>query len=331
MPDRYVRDALLRSERWSYVQPLARDLYLRLLLVADDFGVFDGREIVICNTCYPLEHIASCDALLNELHEKNLIIVFSNRTRPFIGITQWGEQYRHRRRFPAPPVNLDLPNLKVRTKYGKVIEWQNPRDWDDVSVLLDPIGRPVVPQPIEWRNVNSDWSPIIGSPQSQAPSDRLPVTDDESQDTSDRHAIEVRSKEVEGKESEVKEQSSSSKATVTGTQSPAPAPTSATTTEGKKVENARAGRAQEAQERTQAAAQPNGISWDGKAFQGLSEAQELTWQEAFFDLRVPDEIAQAAAWLQANPHAVPRDPDTPHAFLVRWMLRSQRKVPHEPV
>jgi len=72
----------------------------------------------------------------------------------------------------------------------------------------------------------------------------------------------------------------------------------------------------------------NGIGWNGREFTGLTERQRSHWQ-GMFEFSIPDQIDRAAAWLQANPDKAPRSPDTPHAFLVRWLLREVR-TPTKP-
>lgn len=55
MPDRMVREGLLTSRRWCALKLHLQAFYVRLLLVADDYGTFPADPAVIRSRCYPLE------------------------------------------------------------------------------------------------------------------------------------------------------------------------------------------------------------------------------------------------------------------------------------
>src|SRR5881392_1822078 len=106
MPNRVLREGLLTSFAWNNLIVEERDLYIRLLLVVDDFGCYDGRDEVIAAKCCPTFTQEQLNAhpiadMLKTLHAVGLIIRYSNRGKPFIGITQWASDYRNGRKFPA--------------------------------------------------------------------------------------------------------------------------------------------------------------------------------------------------------------------------------------
>ena len=59
------------------------------------------------------------------------------------------------------------------------------------------------------------------------------------------------------------------------------------------------------------------------AFKGITEDAELRWQEAYPAVPIPPAIAQAAAWLKANPA---NKKSNYERFLVNWFSRSQDKA-----
>ena len=59
------------------------------------------------------------------------------------------------------------------------------------------------------------------------------------------------------------------------------------------------------------------------AFKGITEADELRWQEAYPAVPIPPEIAKAAAWLHANPANRKKNNER---FLVNWFARSQDRA-----
>lgn len=71
--------------------------------------------------------------------------------------------------------------------------------------------------------------------------------------------------------------------------------------------------------------QANGIGFDASkgAFIGITEAQELIWQEAYPAVPIPPAISQAAAWLTANPA---NRKSNNARFLVNWFKREQDRA-----
>ena len=70
---------------------------------------------------------------------------------------------------------------------------------------------------------------------------------------------------------------------------------------------------------------PNGyrITFDGTAFIGITEADQLRWQEAYPAVIVPDVISQAAAWLTANPA---NRKSNVERYVVNWLKREQDRA-----
>lgn len=69
-----------------------------------------------------------------------------------------------------------------------------------------------------------------------------------------------------------------------------------------------------------------GIRFDDStaSFVGITEEQELRWQDAYPAVPIPPAIAQAAAWLKANPANRKKNCER---FLVNWFSRAQEKAP----
>lgn len=108
MPNRWLKADILSSDRWNGVPDAAQSLYVRVLLVADDHGRFDGRVSVIESACYPLKTIArNCAQMLAELEQVDLIRGYlDEKGRPFLVIPRFYERPRSKSRFPAPPEGL---------------------------------------------------------------------------------------------------------------------------------------------------------------------------------------------------------------------------------
>ena len=310
MPNRYLFEDLLTSERWNDLAHAEQAFYVRLILVADDFGCYDGRDAVIANACFPT-HRVDVQELMQALHDANMVVRYSNAGKPYIAIMRWRNEVRGKRRFPAPPVNNDAPDLHYAGKYGRPVGWRNPGNTDEVSILLDAQMRPVIPQPIEWRVASKGYAPAPTGEQALRTMESKPYAPPGVQALS-----------------------------TTGAQ---PLPTGSGIGSGsgmeKEVEQAQA-QEQEPQSSTSPGAQglreasptaaANGeVILENGDWKGITEAQRLKWQDMFPGVSIPDQLARAAAWLDAHPeeHAAYGKRHQLHAFLVRWLLREARNSP----
>jgi len=293
VPDRILREALLNSDRWNDLHVDARDLYIRLLLCVDDFGCFDGRESVIRAEAYPTLYDAEPRPLIAKLHAADMLVRYSNAGKPYIALTRWPNELLGRRRFPAPPVNNLQPLKPFRGKYSRPISWVNPEGCDPVSVLLDLQMRPTVPQPAEWRMVDKDCAPNA--------SKQAPRTDGaQGLQTNGEQPLRtvVIPEAVEVKQLQNQKQLQSPESVTHGEQS---LPTATTPTNG-------------------------AIKRSKGAWHGVSEAQELAWQDMFDSVSVPDQLARAGEWLDCHPeeHARIAADGSEHAYILRWLLKEVR-------
>lgn len=302
MPNRTLREGLLRSEAWNHVDVVEQLLFIRLVLIADDFGCYDGRESVIMARAYlnrfePEEEFAG---FLHRLHVAGLIIKYSNRGRPFIAIPQWSHDYRYRRLYPAPPINVDTRDIGYRSKYGKKIDWRNPEGFDEVSILLDLNGRAAAPQPPEWRRL-SDYAPVTWKP-----SDKTPVT---AVTEAPVTASPPQSLVCSSNDLETLKLRDSGTSMTSVPPSPQPAVTTPQSLPTAPPTNGKVG-----------------LNDKGE-WAGVSDEQRLRWQGMFDALSIPDQLARAGAWLVA--HAEERRLYTERGeleqYLIRWLLREDRE------
>lgn len=309
MANRLLFDSLLTSQRWNDLGHAAQNFYVRLMLVVDDFGAFDGRESVIANACYPTQRV-DVSELLAALHAAELITRYSNAGKPFVAIMRWQNEVRGKRRFPAPPLNNDAHDLKLQGKYGRPVGWRNPGGTDAVSIELDAQMRPAVPQPREWRMVDKDYAPqrdgdqalhtVVSKP--SAPVVDKPYAPPDAQPLSTGSG--TGSGLGEGKAVKAKAQVPAQDAPQHGAQ-PLPATPAAN----------------------------GGIELkDNGEWHGVSEEQRLRWQAMFDALSIPDQLQRAGQWLVAKPDKRAEYSSVPgglQSFLINWLLRESRGLkPH---
>ena len=119
MPNRWLKADLLTSERFNRASLIAQSVYVRLLLIADDHGCYDGRVPVILSACDPLQTFArncpqvSADGLqewfkgvLAELEELDLVRFWQSVKGPLLLIPRFYERARSKPRFGLPPDEL---------------------------------------------------------------------------------------------------------------------------------------------------------------------------------------------------------------------------------
>lgn len=105
MPSRIFREGVLDSERINRLSKGAEVTFYRLLLVADDFGRFDGRVSVIRSRCYPIcrdvqdEHVLGW---LQEIQGAGLVHCYVVAGKPYFEILNFRQRTRAKNsKFPA--------------------------------------------------------------------------------------------------------------------------------------------------------------------------------------------------------------------------------------
>ncbi len=120
MPSRIVREGLLDSDPVGSVSLEAEALFVRLILLADDFGRYDGRVSVICRRAFVNRRSideSMCAGMLDELLRAGLIKGYVVDGKPYILIPNFNQRSRAKKsKFPAPTTdnNQEFNNELVR-------------------------------------------------------------------------------------------------------------------------------------------------------------------------------------------------------------------------
>jgi len=107
MPNRIIKESICTSDQIDGLTASAECLFYRLMVNADDFGLFDGRLKVIASKCYPLKSIDinSVQADLALLLAAKLIFLYEVDDKPFLKLSGWDkhQQIRAKRaKYPLP-------------------------------------------------------------------------------------------------------------------------------------------------------------------------------------------------------------------------------------
>lgn len=107
MPSRMIREGMIDSEALHRAGEAAEVLFTRLMLVADDYGRFDGRVSVICRRCWPLggPDEASVNERLCALAREALVMLYEVGGKSFICIPKFHQRLRLKKpsKWPDPP------------------------------------------------------------------------------------------------------------------------------------------------------------------------------------------------------------------------------------
>lgn len=117
MPNRMIKESICTSEQIDELTPFEETTFYRLMVNADDYGCFDGREKILAARLYPLKEINPADmrAAVDRLAEVGLIVRYTVEGREYLYFPTWFNHQRLRQtkhKFP-PPVDAipdDLPH-----------------------------------------------------------------------------------------------------------------------------------------------------------------------------------------------------------------------------
>ncbi len=107
MPNRILRD-ITDSEKVNSLSAQAEVLFYRLMMKADDYGVFHAKPSLIKAALFPLRldsiREAEISRWLAECEKAGLIVFYDAESKPFLVIVNFGQRMRNmKKRFPSPP------------------------------------------------------------------------------------------------------------------------------------------------------------------------------------------------------------------------------------
>lgn len=102
-----IRRAILDSEKFNSLKVFAQNFFMRLLLVADDYGLCDARPVMLRCALYPLalEKVSESDVSsgLTACEEAGLVRLYSVEGKAYLQICNYGQRQRTAAKYPLPP------------------------------------------------------------------------------------------------------------------------------------------------------------------------------------------------------------------------------------
>lgn len=106
MPNRILYASLLNSNKVNQLKSQEFELYIRLILVADDFGRYSGNPVRIARSCWPDSESISGKTItpwLESLIAVGLIDAYKVGNDNLIQLTNWNQRTRQKvSKYPSP-------------------------------------------------------------------------------------------------------------------------------------------------------------------------------------------------------------------------------------
>src|SRR3712207_5583453 len=95
MPNRILREGILKSDAVNKLGLEAELFYRRLISVVDDYGKFDARPAILRAACYPLrvDQVSEMNIAqwLAEIEAAGLILLYAVESKPYLMLYKLGE------------------------------------------------------------------------------------------------------------------------------------------------------------------------------------------------------------------------------------------------
>ena len=108
MPNRIIKESICTSEDYARLKLFERDLFVRLIVSVDDFGIFEARPAILKGQLMPLESctLKQIEDALDHLESVGMIYRYEVNGRPYLKLTAW-ERHQNRRatktKYEMPP------------------------------------------------------------------------------------------------------------------------------------------------------------------------------------------------------------------------------------
>lgn len=109
MPNRILREKIIKSEMVNRLSWAAEVFYRRLMSVVDDFGLYDARPGLLRTDLFGLriDRVPESDLVkwMNECSDAGLIRLYTVDNKPYLEVLQFNQTIRVKRsKYPTPPV-----------------------------------------------------------------------------------------------------------------------------------------------------------------------------------------------------------------------------------
>lgn len=156
MPNRYVREAAIKSKSVNMLSWQAEVFWRRLLNLVDDFGRYHADPELLRIDVFPRQldkvRVADIERLIDECEKAVLLFRYSSASKPYLVMNQWERGRAQYSDYPEPPANISK-QLKSTVYKGKQVKADTPdSDSDsDPDSNSDPAWMLVDPFKSAWK------------------------------------------------------------------------------------------------------------------------------------------------------------------------------------
>ena len=107
MPNRIIKESICTSDSLAELSWFEQNVFFRLIVLADDYGIYDARPAIIRGRAYPLHSVTDkqiSDAL-SKLATVDMIYLYTVGGKPYLQLKTWGEHQQIRAtksKYPKP-------------------------------------------------------------------------------------------------------------------------------------------------------------------------------------------------------------------------------------
>lgn len=107
MPNRILKESICTNEQIDKLSPFDEIVFYRLIVNADDYGIFDGRPSILRSRLFPLRDIRNfqIEDAIHNLASVELVSTYEVDGKPFVRLLGWerNQQIRARKsKYPGP-------------------------------------------------------------------------------------------------------------------------------------------------------------------------------------------------------------------------------------
>lgn len=107
MPNRIIKESICTSDSLAELSWFEQAVFFRLIVLADDFGIFDARPAIIRGRAFPLHSVTDKQIIeaLSKLETVDMIYLYTVGGKPYLQLKTWGDHQQIRAtksKYPKP-------------------------------------------------------------------------------------------------------------------------------------------------------------------------------------------------------------------------------------
>lgn len=162
MPNRYIREAAIRSKGVNQLSWQAEVFWRRLLNVVDDFGRHHADPELLRADVFPRQlekvRVADIERLIAECEKAVLLFRYEVDSKPFLVLNQWEQGRAKKSRYPDPPSNIGK-HLQTHSYEGLQMS-PSPTQTQTPSPTPAPTPSPIERQPSQSAGNGNGAAPV---------------------------------------------------------------------------------------------------------------------------------------------------------------------------